>query len=701
MISRPFFFTNFSDNFGAYAMLRSFQYYGDATEVVIPAKRGIRGGRFGFVRFAYVTDIRRFETELDSIIFGRDKISVNVSRFNRAEDGIKTSRNLSRKENGGVRREENIQINRGIEQLGAGETQHHFQKPSKPKTAISDMEKLQQAFVGIVKEPDMAYNIQNSFHRQGYFGVKVTPLGANLCLLQGQDEGEVQALIEDAKDWLDQWFKEIKPWDPKDIDVERTIWLRIYGIPSHAWNEVFFAQLVKPWGTFVNEDEGALKKITMDVARLMICTSSTQVIDEFIDVKVNGVIFHLRVLEDSYGPMRIMVTQNQRQDGRDDEVSEDEEEEEELAPGLWAEEEVAEREAEDQEETPLTITTAFRKQQKIIRGTKFTEEVSSGRGVIVEADVVRNPPIRGRSNKKPSNSLSSVGTILCCSSLGSSDIRNCNRRFIEKHDYVTAQKVWEGAVEQGVVGAEKEDCYIFKIQLNEKNDEWKEKLLYIVNIYSPCSWSGKHKLWQDLLDFKLKNDNGEWCLGGDFNVISNIGERHERGSVGSHSERREFSAFMEAFEVIDIPVLGKQFTWFNSDCSAMSRLDHFLLSDGFIHHTGKKAFILKEKLKQLKEALRKWNKQVFGFTDLGIDNTVKELNEVEDLTANADVDPSTLNSKDLVPPGPHLGDPGAATSRPSPPPSLVEFLPSVGIEPRTLGFKYVFNPFPLPIALVI
>ncbi|GAU45570.1 hypothetical protein TSUD_27710 [Trifolium subterraneum] len=50
--------------------------------------------------------------------------------------------------------------------------------------------------------------------------------------------------------------------------------------------------------------------------------------------------------------------------------------------------------------------------------------------------------------------------------------------------------------------------------------------------------------------------------------------------------------------------------------------------------------------------------------------------------------------------GSHHGDPGAATSRSSPPPSLVEFLPSVGIEPRTLGFKYVFNPFPLPIALL-
>ncbi|CAJ2651715.1 unnamed protein product [Trifolium pratense] len=51
-------------------------------------------------------------------------------------------------------------------------------------------------------------------------------------------------------------------------------------------------------------------------------------------------------------------------------------------------------------------------------------------------------------------------------------------------------------------------------------------------------------------------------------------------------------------------------------------------------------------MKRLKEALRTWNKEVFSIMDLGIDKTVQELNEVEDLIGN--VDPSSLNSKDLV-----------------------------------------------------
>jgi hypothetical protein len=33
-------------------------------------------------------------------------------------------------------------------------------------------------------------------------------------------------------------------------------------------------------------------------------------------------------------------------------------------------------------------------------------------------------------------------------------------------------------------------------------------------------------------------------------------------------------------------------------------------------------------------------------------------------------------------------------------PYLVEFLPFVGVEPYTMGFKYMFNLFPLPIGLL-
>lgn len=40
------------------------------------------------------------------------------------------------------------------------------------------------------------------FHSEGYFFVKVTPLGANMCLLEDLVEPEVDALVEDDMIWL-------------------------------------------------------------------------------------------------------------------------------------------------------------------------------------------------------------------------------------------------------------------------------------------------------------------------------------------------------------------------------------------------------------------------------------------------------------------------------------------------------------------
>jgi hypothetical protein len=79
-----YFFSDFPNYFGAKAMFNAFSYYGDIVEVVIPVKRDKGGRRFGFARFDRVRDVRPLEKELDTIIVGRDKISVNLSRFHRS-----------------------------------------------------------------------------------------------------------------------------------------------------------------------------------------------------------------------------------------------------------------------------------------------------------------------------------------------------------------------------------------------------------------------------------------------------------------------------------------------------------------------------------------------------------------------------------------------------------------------------------------
>jgi hypothetical protein len=79
--------------------------------------------------------------------------------------------------------------------------------------------------------------------------------------------------------------------------------------------------------------------------------------------------------------------------------------------------------------------------------------------------VRRNPPSNLGKNK--STSISSAGEILCCSSINSSDIRNCNKFFLKKYNYEVASKVWKGAVELGVEGDEEVGRYVDMIVSNE------------------------------------------------------------------------------------------------------------------------------------------------------------------------------------------------------------------------------------------
>jgi hypothetical protein len=139
------------------------------------------------------------------------------------------------------------------------------------------------------------------------------------------------------------------------------------------------------------------------------------------------------------------------------------------------------------------LPASVRKQQHIIQQLKLKipsselpsyvscsipleQEVSSRRSDADALGVCRNSPSRHRKGAKSSNSLSSAGTVLCCSSLSSSDIRNCNRRAAENHDLITAQKVWKGAVDLGVEGEDTEEGYIARILVNKNQEEVAKRL---------------------------------------------------------------------------------------------------------------------------------------------------------------------------------------------------------------------------------
>ncbi|XP_058726536.1 uncharacterized protein LOC131597893 [Vicia villosa] len=224
---------------------------------------------------------------------------------------------------------------------------------------------------------------------------------------------------------------------------------------------------------------------------------------------------------------------------------------------------------------------------------------------------------------------------------------------------------------------------------------WENKFYYVINVYSPCLLIKKIELWKKLIELKEAFKDGEWIMGGDFNAIKNSRERKGRGVYVNKRDMELFSEFIDRSALVDIPCKGKKFSWFSEDGKSMSRIDHFIVSnkvvsrwevmgqfigdrdisdhcpiwilkdqrnwgpkpfkfnnewfsfDSFIPFVekewkilkveGRGDFVLKEKLRLLKDRLRTWNKEVFGRIDLEMEDGAYKMNLADDKLASDDV----------------------------------------------------------------
>jgi hypothetical protein len=193
----------------------------------------------------------------------------------------------------------------------------------------------------------------------------------------------------------------------------------------------------------------------------------------------------------------------------------------------------------------------------------------------------------------------------------------------------------------------------------------------IINVYAKCNIADKRRLWREVLMTRRGFGEVAWCIVGDFNSVLNANERRGVRLINTiTNEMVEFGNFVSVMEMIDMPLLGRQFTWFHANGFTMSRLDRILLSNDWLalwgcpsvwvasrdvsdhcplvlkynsddwgpkpfrfnnywlknknfkelvvtswtnqHVSGWMGFVLKEKLKGLKSVLKRWSKEVYG-----------------------------------------------------------------------------------------
>jgi len=74
--------------------------------------------------------------------------------------------------------------------------------------------------------------------------------------------------------------------------------VRIYGVPLHAWNIDFFKLCVFDCGRLLKIDDITMDRDRCDYARILLSTSSLEIINRKACIMVDGVLFDFQIIEE-------------------------------------------------------------------------------------------------------------------------------------------------------------------------------------------------------------------------------------------------------------------------------------------------------------------------------------------------------------------------------------------------------------------
>ena len=284
-----FYFTNVPENISYISLRRGFEVCGIMEDVYLAKKRYVNGGVFGFVRYGNVKDVDKLLKVLNNVWFGDWRVVAKVASFDRLGnknygEGVKGEGD-NKKEidlggegvkshvgRGKYTEEDNFTVSEsdvGAEAACRGEVvlkaveginlkegaavyaqvgrkvqngEDSINQVYIPKytSSASDMSWASKGVVVSVLSGDAIHVLQRRIFDAGFVNLAIIPLGADKVFLRSLDDVDVSITLSEAADFFNNFFSKPVRWNKDTLVRERGAWVRIYGVPLHAWNYDFF-----------------------------------------------------------------------------------------------------------------------------------------------------------------------------------------------------------------------------------------------------------------------------------------------------------------------------------------------------------------------------------------------------------------------------------------------------------------------------
>ncbi|XP_045830922.1 uncharacterized protein LOC123922227 [Trifolium pratense] len=350
-----FYFTNFPAQLPKFYLRKGFEVCGILEDVYVAKKRNKFGQPYGFVKYFNVKNVSKMTNALNNVWFGNFRVKASVAMFERNfsrvdrkmeshkvvkeqvgapllqegkqeslklqdsninEEGIKLPERLPQREE--------VRVGEIVVELGARKinlthqiahkegfvpppekdvTQaatvkecRRFRKSYRSKNA--DVMWASSGVVATIINGEAVPLVQDRILDAGFKDLVLIPMGADKVFLRCLAGGDVMRTVINAKEFFQLFFSNWTRWETDMQPYRRGAWVRLYGIPLHAWNVEFFKLCVLDCGRFLRTDGCSVEKDKLDFARVLIATPNLDIINSVESILVDGGQVDVKIVEE-------------------------------------------------------------------------------------------------------------------------------------------------------------------------------------------------------------------------------------------------------------------------------------------------------------------------------------------------------------------------------------------------------------------
>ncbi|KAJ9547331.1 hypothetical protein OSB04_019874 [Centaurea solstitialis] len=591
-----FFFTNFPEQESKSSHWKIFKKFGVLVDLYIARKRSRWGKRFGFARFVKVVDWRGLEEKLNGIWIGSFRVRANLSRFSR-KGGMRGGVPKKRPERQGysvpsqVVRSRDASSSRtytdAVKGVTAAVEERIVLTPS-----VDALERLDSTLVGELKSFESLDMIGSLNELEGWADIRFSYLGGFSFQLDFPSKSSALDFLHGAVDYWKDWFVSLSHWGEGLRVPKRLAILEVQGLPLHVWSSDSLVLIGSRWGKVVKTELEGGKGLRKVAGFLWVLTDRAEWITE--DMLELGEIIKPASASSSFSDDCGDVEGCFWKDCEDEETvasaaasSDDLQKDGDGLPdsspeGLGEEGSLDLRNSEGK----AHVSRQGESTDDVLGASEFPSESSEG------PNSLNNKASQGMAPATEEGFSGSLyplleesdspiededgDWVLNLNGLGKQSKRSWVKTLVAEHNvkFLCIQETKTAVQHHWQV-----------------KSIWGQKGFDFASLDSSGNSSGILSVW-DCNFFKLQKSVKQegfvgdalgsrcaWVICEDFNEVWVADERRVFDSRGASA----FNMFISSVGLSDIRLGGRKFTWMNSGCSKLSKLDRFLVNAGFIN----------------------------------------------------------------------------------------------------------------------